>query len=151
MPVLILNCSLNMFSILEAEKLRLKEREGFTNITWFFKCWYDAAGRGTSKCHFLTRSYYAQCLKRAGGRSNRRGKKVSKARGLLVSKLNLKLPRLEVLTRKMNNHQCLSLITGLVSLNGTGVIRHIFKYTIFQCNSSYILRWNTNTDKCVCM
>jgi hypothetical protein len=80
MLVALLNCSLNMFSGWEAEKFRLKEREGLTNIT----CGFYNIGiitltdRESSKCHFLTRSYYAQCMNRAGGPSNRREREKKK-------------------------------------------------------------------------
>ena len=68
---------------MEAEKLRLKEREGLTNITCAFSnVGIKLTDGESSKCHFLTRSYYAQCLNRAGGPSNRFRGKVSKARGL---------------------------------------------------------------------
>lgn len=81
----ILNCFLNILSTLEAEKLRLKEREGLTNITCAFSnVGITLTDRESSKCHFLTRSYYAQCLNRAGGPSNRSRGKVSKARGLAL-------------------------------------------------------------------
>lgn len=122
MPVSSLNGSMNVFSTLEAEKLRLEKREGFTHTTCIFKmlvlCWQ------IWRVLSVLSSQEAIMHKAWTGLEDlpTEGKKGFRAKPSIAMPWGL---------HRKRNSPCLSLTTGLVSQNDTGFIRYILLNTWF--------------------